>query len=122
MAAVDLKVSSAPMFEKVDWPVSGDDASSNLTDFAGVVVIIPAFNEERNVGSVVLRLRQLFDTVIVVDDSSHDATEDVSRLAGAEVFSHPKNRGHSAAIKSALAAAQDLEPRPVVLMDADGQR
>jgi glycosyltransferase involved in cell wall biosynthesis len=107
--------------EKLDWPVSNDNTSSVLTDFSRVVVIIPAFNEERNVGSVVLRLRQLFDTVIVVNDGSHDATEEVARLAGAEVISHPKNRGYGAAIKSGLAAAQELNPRAVVLMDADGQ-
>ncbi len=109
------------MYEEVDWPDSHDVALSASTDFSGVVVIIPAFNEERNVGSVVLRLRQLFDTVIVVDDGSHDATEEVARLAGAAVVSHPKNRGYGAAIKSGLAAAQDLSPRAVVLMDADGQ-
>lgn len=121
MPGVDLKVPLAPVYEELDWPDSSDHASSVLADFSRVVVIIPAFNEERNVGSVVLRLRQLFDTVIVVDDGSHDATEEVARLAGAEVVSHPKNRGYGAAIQSGLAAAQDLNPRAVVLMDADGQ-
>src|SRR5712691_10703813 len=121
MAGVNLKVPLAPVYEELDWPDSSDKASSVLADLSRVVVIIPAFNEERNVGSVVLRLRQLFDTVIVVDDGSHDATEEVARLAGAEVVSHPKNRGYGAAIQSGLAAAQDLNPRAVVLMDADGQ-
>ncbi|HEV7664195.1 MAG TPA: glycosyltransferase family 2 protein [Chloroflexota bacterium] len=85
------------------------------------MAIIPAFNEERTVGSVVLRLRQLLGTVIVVDDGSHDATAEVARLAGADVVSHPKNRGYGAAIQSGLEAAQDLHPQAVVLMDADGQ-
>src|SRR5258708_28429859 len=121
MPGVDLKVALTPMYEELDWPNSRDNASSSLADFSRVVVIIPAFNEERNVGSVVLRLRQLFDTVIVVDDGSLDATEEVARLAGAEVVSHPKNRGYGAAIQTGLAAAQGLNPRAVVLMDADGQ-
>jgi hypothetical protein len=107
--------------DKLDWPTSGQSAEPAPGDFSRVVVIIPAFNEERSVGSVVLRLRQLVDTVIVVDDGSRDATDEVARLAGAQVVSHPQNRGYGAAIKSGLAAAQELDPRAVVLMDADGQ-
>jgi hypothetical protein len=116
-----LEGSFTAVYEKLDRPISGETASSSLLDFSRVVVIIPAFNEERNVGSVVLRLRQLVDTVIVVDDGSHDETEEVARLAGAEVISHPKNRGYGAAIRTGLSAAQELEPQAVVLMDADGQ-
>jgi glycosyltransferase involved in cell wall biosynthesis len=101
----------------LDWPVSADSA----TDLTGVVAIIPAFNEERHVGSVVLRLRHVLDTVIVVNDGSSDATDEVARLAGAQVITHPVNKGYGAAIQTGLGAAQKLEPRAVVLMDADGQ-
>src|SRR5579859_7608115 len=90
-------------------------------DFAGVVAIIPAFDEERQVGSVVLRLRQFIDTVIVVNDGSRDATGEVATLAGAQVVTHRVNLGYGAAIRTGLAAARDLHPRAVVLMDADGQ-
>ena len=123
MAGVDLGVPSAPpvpVHDKLDWSTSDDDAVYAL-DLSRVVAIIPAFNEERNVGSVVLRLRHVLDSVIVVNDGSHDATEEVARLAGAQVISHPTNRGYGAAIRTGLAAAQKLDPRAVVLMDADGQ-
>ena len=98
-----------------------EEEPSPLEDFARVVAVIPAHNEERNVGSVVLRLREMLGVVIVVDDGSHDATAEVARLAGARVVSHPANQGYGAAIRSGLAAAQELLPRAVVLMDADGQ-
>src|SRR5919205_3605925 len=86
-----------------------------------VVAIIPAFNEERSVGSVVLRLRPLVDQVIVVNDGSADHTPEVARLAGANVINHPENRGYGAAIKTGLEAAARLNPAAVVLLDADGQ-
>jgi glycosyltransferase involved in cell wall biosynthesis len=88
---------------------------------SGVAAVIPAFNEERNIGSVVLRLGQIVETVVVVDDGSTDATGQVAQLAGARVITHHANRGYGAAIRTGLAAAQDLNPSAVILMDADGQ-
>ncbi|MBV9895635.1 MAG: glycosyltransferase family 2 protein, partial [Chloroflexi bacterium] len=114
---VDLKVAEAPVHPSLDWSVSAD----SLADLTGVVAVIPAFNEERHVGSVVLRLRHVLDTVIVINDGSSDATEEVARLAGAQVITHPINKGYGAAIQTGLSAAQKLGPRAVVLMDADGQ-
>ena len=109
------------MFEKLDWSASDDDASYASVDLSRVVAVIPAFNEERHVGSVVLRLRHVIDTVIVINDGSQDATEEVARLAGAQVITHAENKGYGGAIQTGLAAAEKLEPRAVVLMDADGQ-
>src|ERR671932_2067777 len=123
MAGVDLGPPAAPsvsVHDKLDWPLSDESAPYGL-DLSRVVAIIPAFNEERNVGSVVLRLRHVLDSVIVVNDGSQDATEEVARLAGAQVINHIGNRGYGAAIRTGLAAAQKLDPRAVVLMDADGQ-
>src|SRR5919198_1338492 len=108
MAGVDLGVPSAGVFDKLDWPTS-DEGASHALDLSRVVAIIPAFNEERNVGSVVLRLRHVLDSVIVVNDGSHDATEEVARLAGAQVISHPTNRGYGAAIRTGLAAASEMQ-------------
>src|SRR5262252_2342721 len=50
MAGVDLEVPSAPVHNKPDWPASDEDAPYGL-DLSRVIAIIPAFNEERNVGS-----------------------------------------------------------------------
>src|ERR1043166_7053763 len=117
-AAVDLRVPAVAVPNQLDWPVSAAEASFVPEDLTGVVAIIPAFNEERHVGSVVLRLRHVLDTVIVVNDGSSDATDEVARLAGAQVITHPINKGYGGAIQTGLAAAQKLEPRAVVLMDA----
>src|SRR5260221_1967251 len=101
--------------------MADDPALSPLPDLSRVVVVIPAFDEERSVGSIVLRLRQLVETVIVVNDGSRDATEEVARLAGAQIVTHSTNRGYGAAIRSGLSAAQALNPPSEMLMDADRQ-
>ncbi len=84
-----------------------------------ITAILPAYNEEISIGSVILRARQHADRVIVIDDGSSDATAEVARLAGAEVICHPENRGKGAALKTGFKAAIGADV--IVTMDADGQ-
>jgi glycosyltransferase involved in cell wall biosynthesis len=86
-----------------------------------VVAVIPAYNEERCIGSVVLQARAHVDTVVVVDDGSTDATAQIAEAGGAIVVRHQRNRGKGAALNSGLQRARSLCPEAVVLLDADGQ-
>jgi hypothetical protein len=86
-----------------------------------VVAIVPAYNEERFIGSVVLMTRRFANTVIVVDDGSSDATAEVAAAAGAKVLRHAKNRGKAQALNTAFQAARDYAPDVTVTLDADGQ-
>lgn len=87
----------------------------------GLIIIIPAHNEERFIGSVVLKARRYAERVIVVDDGSTDATAEVAEAAGALVARHPENLGKGAALNTGLGLARRLEPAVVVLLDGDGQ-
>jgi glycosyltransferase involved in cell wall biosynthesis len=86
-----------------------------------IVVLIPAYNEERCIGSVVLKARKFADVVLVVDDGSSDVTADVARDAGAEVIRHPENRGKGAALNTGFQEVRRFAADVVILMDADGQ-
>jgi glycosyltransferase involved in cell wall biosynthesis len=92
----------------------------NATDCRKVVVI-PAYNEERFIGSIVLKARQYADTVIVVDDGSTDAMAEIAEAAGAIVVRHAQNQGKGAALNTGLAKARELCPAAVVLLDGDSQ-
>jgi glycosyltransferase involved in cell wall biosynthesis len=105
-------------------PDTGDgDGVSPAAPTAGrnVVAVVPAYNEERFVGSVVLRALKLATTVIVVDDGSTDKTADVAEAAGAVVVRHGGNQGKGAALNSGFRTARRLQPDVVVTLDADGQ-
>lgn len=86
-----------------------------------VSVILPAYNEEKTVASVIKTVQALnyVDEIIVVNDGSLDATEQVAKEAGATVISHTKNRGKGAAIKTGF---KNSKGDVVVFMDADLQK
>ena len=83
------------------------------------VAIIPAYNEEVALGSIILRTLQYVDEVIIVNDGSDDKTVDVAKLAGAEIINHATNLGKGEALKSGFSAIGDADV--VVTIDADGQ-
>jgi len=86
-----------------------------------VIAAIPAHNEEKYIGTTVLKARKYVDEVMVVDDGSTDLTADVARLAGAFVIKHQHNRGYGASVKTLLAEAKKKKPDVLVLLDADAQ-
>lgn len=85
------------------------------------LIVIPCYNEEMTIGSVILKSRKYGDAVLVVDDGSHDGTVAVACEAGALVISHPKNLGKSAAIKTGFQYALENGFEYVVTIDGDGQ-
>src|SRR5690554_1475413 len=86
-----------------------------------ISVVLPAFNEEVSIGSIVLLTKHYCDNVIVVDDGSSDRTAAIARTAGAHVVVHETNKGKGAALKTGFAAAADLGADIIVTMDSDGQ-
>lgn len=82
-----------------------------------VAAIIPAYNEERTIGSVVsVAKRWRPHEVIVVDDGSSDRTAEIAKSAGARVISLAQNVGKGGAMK---VGAESTEAEVVVFVDAD---
>lgn len=88
---------------------------------AGIMVAIPAFNEEVAIGSIVARCKKYADSVVVIDDGSKDHTVEVAMLVGAEVISHKKNGGYGAAIRTCFDVARARGVSAMVIIDGDGQ-
>jgi glycosyltransferase involved in cell wall biosynthesis len=86
-----------------------------------VVVAVPAYNEDRYIGSLVLKLRAGGRQVLVIDDGSSDDTAGVAEAAGATVISHPHNLGKTAAVETAFEQARHMNVDALVLIDGDSQ-
>ena len=87
-----------------------------------ILVIVPAYNEEKRIGRV---LRGLFEheykNILVIDDCSKDSTVNVALRAGAKVLSHKVNRGQGASLETGNEYARQNEYDTVVHFDGDGQ-
>jgi glycosyltransferase involved in cell wall biosynthesis len=86
-----------------------------------IIALIPCYNEERFIASVVIKARRHVDEVIVVDDGSKDETVFVAEAAGATVIRQPHNQGKAAAMNVGFAVARERNPAAVVMIDGDGQ-
>ena len=86
-----------------------------------ITIGIPAFNEEKNIGKVIISLKKIVNDIIVCDDGSTDLTKEIAEGLGAKVISHKKNMGYGEAIKSIFNEAKKNETDILVTFDADGQ-
>jgi glycosyltransferase involved in cell wall biosynthesis len=85
------------------------------------VVGIPAFNEEKTIGKVVLRSQKYADKVVVCDDGCTDMTGEIAQRLGADVVRHERNLGYGAAIQTLFKRARELGADVFVTLDGDGQ-
>jgi glycosyltransferase involved in cell wall biosynthesis len=87
------------------------------------LILIPAFNEEGAIHSVVREVRALYPDfdVLVVDDHSKDATISLARQAGAQVLPLPHHLGLGGCVQAGYQLAYDLGYDFVIRIDGDGQ-
>ena len=85
------------------------------------LAIIPCFNEEATIGSLVLKTKKHVDEVLVIDDGSSDDTSKIAKDAGATVISSTKNKGKSFGIKTGFKYAIEKGFDYVITLDGDGQ-
>ena len=86
-----------------------------------IVVGIPAYNEEKNIAKIIVKLQKIADKIIVCNDGSSDLTGEIAQKMQADVVNHSKNLGYGAAIRSIFLKAIELEADVLVTFDADGQ-
>lgn len=87
-----------------------------------IYIIIPVYNEESSIESVIQSIKkQGYDQIIVVDDGSSDETKEIVRANGVILIEHSLNCGAGAATRTGLDAAKLLNADIAVTMDGDGQ-
>lgn len=121
-----LKISSTPQKSKQTTEALNLKSrdSKYLFPSLKIGVIIPAYNEELNLGKTLERIpNNVSDNlnVIVVDDGSADRTSEIASKYNIILLRHHRNRGNGAATKTGLKYCKDRNFKIVVILDADGQ-
>jgi glycosyltransferase involved in cell wall biosynthesis len=88
-----------------------------------ICFIVPAYNEEASIRSVVseLRLRRKNDHVVVINDGSTDETSAQVRDLDITLIELPFNLGIGGSVQTGLKYARDHDFDVAVQIDADGQ-
>ncbi|MBU0627934.1 MAG: glycosyltransferase family 2 protein [Nanoarchaeota archaeon] len=86
-----------------------------------IFAIIPARNEDKNIGRVISEAKKYVDNIVVVDDGSSDNTRYKAKKQGAVVLSHIINLGKGAALKTGCDYALKQGAEKIVVLDADTQ-
>lgn len=88
-----------------------------------ILIIIPAYNEEGSISSVIADIRQHVPDadILVVNDGSRDRTEQLAEASGARVLTLPYNVGIGGGMQTGYIYAQRMEYDIAIQMDADGQ-
>lgn len=88
-----------------------------------LLIVVPAWNEQETVGSIVREVRSTLPgvDVLVVNDGSTDRTSEVAAAAGARVLDLPINLGVGGAMRAGYTYALRAGYDRTVQLDADGQ-
>ncbi len=90
--------------------------------FNSVYLLIPVYNEEKKIESVVTELSSVFKNIVTVNDGSSDSTREILESLDVITLNHSINLGQGAAISTGFKYIQGLEEaHAVVTFDADGQ-
>src|SRR5262249_41251654 len=88
-----------------------------------LLVIVPAYNEEAAIASVVREIQESIPgvPVLVIDDCSVDSTVQKAQAAGAEVLPAPHHLGLGGCVQAGYKLAYELGYEYVIRVDGDGQ-
>jgi len=92
-----------------------------MQPFEKICVLIPAYNAQGTLGSVLEKMEALKIDTLVVDDGSSDQTGRVALEHGVELLSHPLNLGKGAALRTGFQSILQRDYRVIITLDADGQ-
>ena len=86
-----------------------------------ITVGIPAYNEEKNIASIIVKLKKITNKIIVCNDGSTDLTGEIAKKLGATVINHPKNLGYGSGIRSIFQKAHACSTDPFARLNPVGR-
>jgi len=86
-----------------------------------ICILIPAYNAQETLGSVLKKIEPLKMDTLVVNDGSSDETKRVALENGVHLLEHPLNLGKGAALQTGFQYILQKNYQVIITLDADGQ-
>jgi len=86
------------------------------------LVIIPAYNEEKNIEEIIKKCKHYCSNILVVDDGSTDNTAKIVKENKVSLLKNKKNNGKGFSIRRGISFAIKKKFDKIVFIDADGER
>ena len=101
---------------------SSDYLSSNIIKKRKITVVIPAYNEENNVESIITdyKSQKNVENIIVVDNHSSDNTVQIAKKMGAIIVEKESNKGFADSCLMGLKKSLETDANIIVLTECDG--
>jgi len=112
-----------PSRDALRWPRKPDATPGKTKADQRALIVIPAFNEARNLRAVVNEIHAAMPRaeILIVDDGSTDDTQDVVSQLGVRTIQLPQRMGIGTAMRVGLRYAVRQGFGYVVRLDGDGQ-
>lgn len=86
-----------------------------------VTLVLPVYNEEKNVKKVITSVKKIVNRIIVIDNNSSDNTFNIIKKINKLNLKHCYNLGKSNSLKTGCDLAIKLKTDVIAFMDSDGQ-
>jgi hypothetical protein len=95
------------------------NSRSSIASETKLIIGIPAHNSQRTIATTAVILKSLEADIVVCDDHSTDATEEIARAIGCKIVRHPRELGVSDSITSIFIAARRLHATCLLTVDPE---
>ena len=90
--------------------------------FDNIYILVPVYNEEKQIKKVILELKGIFQNIIVINDGSTDSTQEILDSMDVINLKHCINLGQGAAISTGFKYIEKIKDAyALITFDADGQ-
>lgn len=89
--------------------------------FKDLIILIPAYNEQKNLQKVIKKFKKLSE-ILVVNDYSSDRTYDIAEKNSDYVVNNKKRLGYDKTLRAGISfIINNLKKKYILTVDADGQ-
>jgi len=103
----------------VDTEANFANVETRAREPISTLLCISAYNQEKEIGPLIIKAKQYFDQILVCDDGSQDVMGPIAEGLGATVILHETSIGRIATLRNLLERSLEIAPEITLVIDVD---